>query len=181
MVVAGLTGGDGAAVAHLGAVKGHTLGKVPYGPLVLIVEGVFLLGKYLATGGGISALQVKVEYLSKLAVGLSAAPSAVGICVKEDSVTLVGEHEGDAYLGIVLVQLLTAALVVKFPGLMLSKSVEGFVVSGGKTHGRATVKAHAAIIGKDIAFPVIEAHASIGLVNIHGKGLCGKMHYAHGL
>ena len=71
--------------------------------------------------------------------------------------------------------------MIKFPGLMLSKSVEGFVVCGGKTHGSATVKANAPFIGKDVAFPVVEAHASIGLVNIHGKGLCGKMHYAHGL
>ena len=140
--------------------------------------------------GEIEALEVQVEYLSKLPVWLRIAPAAKGIGVQEDAVTLDGNNHGYAYLGIVLVKLLVAAPVVQLPVLLLAKAVEGLVLSTIKAHAGAPgvlalhgngLELRTAVCGKEIAFTVIEAYAAVGLVDIDGNGAGGKVNLAHGV
>ena len=128
MVITALAGGEGPLVSDI---RENALRQVPDGPFGLEIQGILLADEGLSFAGHIAALQLQVENLAQLPVWLRRAPSALGVRVEEHSVALVGNHQRDTDLGIVLVQFLAAALVVQFPGLMLSQAVKGLVRSRG--------------------------------------------------
>ena len=182
MVVSALAGGEGAFIHHLGSAQ-FDGGQVPDGPLVLVEQAVFLPGEYAAVGLGVSAREGQVKDFPQLAVRLVGSPAAQGIGIKEQAVSLVGDHHRNADFGIVLVQFLRSALVVEFPGLVLSQAVEGFVGGGSITHRGAPelsvgLKGAAAVLGQEGAVGPEEAHHAIGLGHFHPKGVRRKHHLA---
>ena len=184
VIVSGFAGGQGSLIGNLGPHQGY-LGKVLDGPFVLIEQAVFLLHQGLSLGRSISARQIQVKDLSQLLVGLGRAPAAQGIGIEQKAVALVGHYHGHAYLGIVLIQFLAEALVVKLTGLLLTQAIEGLVVRRSITDGGAPgllpfhlqgLEGRAAVQGERGAVGLKELQGSVGLSYLNGKSRRRK-HY----
>ena len=126
-------------VNNLGAIQRH-LRQVPDGKLVLEEKGILSPDQGLSVFCLISSSQrafnsvliVQGEYISKLSIRLRIPPTRKRISVKQDTIALCRDNEGNTYLGVVLVKFLALSLVVEFSGLMLSESIERLVRSRGE-------------------------------------------------
>ena len=135
-IVPGFRSRNGSLVAYFSAVQGNGR-QVLENEFVLIVEAVLFLDQDVAVGSLISPGQVQIEDLAELAVGLVGAPSAQGIGVHQNAVTIRGNYHGDTHLGVVLIQLFLPSLVVEFPGLVLSQAIKSLSLAGIELNGRA--------------------------------------------
>ena len=184
VVIACLMGGYSAFVGDFCALQ-RNLGQVPDGKFVLVEEAVFLLHQHPGFGS-VGALQLQVKDLSQLLVGLVGTPSTQGIGVEEEAVAFAGNHHGNTHLGVVLVEFLLAAFVVKLPGLMLAQAIEGFVrgtVKGECGAPAVSVRDQGGMAaqGERGAIGLVKVDFTAGFVHIHSELAGGQVHLAHGV
>ncbi len=136
-------------VHHLGTVQGKALGQVLDAAVVglpaklgSLGHGILEVDAVLATHNLLSVLiyictrelsclavlVVELEGTVELQVVVGLSPTAERIRIPEDTVVLVGNHEGNAHLGIVLEEVLVLALHVEFLALVLAQTIESLVV-----------------------------------------------------
>ena len=184
VVIACLLGGYSAFVGDFCALQ-RNLGQVLDGKFVLVKEAVFLLHQHPGFGG-VGAFQLQVKDLSQLLVGLVGAPSAQGIGVEEEAVAFAGNHHGNTHLGVVLVEFLLAAFVVKLPGLMLAQAVKSLVrgtVKRERSAPAVSVRGQPSVAaqGKRGTIGLVKVDFTAGFVNVHGKLFGGQVHLSHGI
>ena len=77
---------------------------------------------------------VEAESTIQLQVFLRITPSAIAVRVPQQSIVLVGKHEGNADLGVILEQVLVTTLHIQFFRLVLSQAVERLIVRTVEKH-----------------------------------------------
>ena len=83
---------------------------------------------------GTALAVVELEGAVELQVVVGVTETAVAVAVPEEAVVLVGHHEGDADLGVILEEVLVLALHVELLALVLTQTVERLVSGGVELH-----------------------------------------------
>ena len=158
--------------------------QVLHGEFVLVVETVLALHELLTLHGEIGAgqrafhtlLVIELEHLAQLFVRGGIAPAAPGIGVEQQAVAARRHDERDAHLGVVLVELLAAAAVVEFAGLVLAESVEGILVRRrkGRLHRPGLLALH--LDGRKDETAFLQQRRTVGLEEIQRTGSLVDLH-----
>ena len=171
----------------------RNLGKVRDQAFILIIQRFLPLDERLSVPGMVGSregaflpvLVIEFEHVAQMLVRVGVAPAAQGVGVEQEAVPLGRDDEGNADLGVVLVQFLVQALVVELARLLLSETVEGLV--GGRIEhdpgGESLLSFHldggeghlSAGAGSEKQFPGSIREGQFSVLRVHaGDDLSGR-------